>query len=81
MGYVQNANEHFVELTRSKFGNGKRLTVAYEEIRLYLSSPLLQELVSIVHVEQGKKHQVPMDEEVESVFVHPFCLLPFQEKN
>lgn len=46
-GFVHGAGEHIVELTRNEFERGKLQRIAYEGIRLYPSTSLLQELDAI----------------------------------
>ena len=44
---MQEIEEHFAKVTRSKSGRGKHLKIAYEDIRLFPTSSLLYELDKI----------------------------------
>lgn len=59
LGYVQSVEDSCLLISKNKYGSGKKLTVAYEDVRLYPSSVLLQELDDI---ELSSKN----DEEIEN---------------
>ena len=54
LGYVQSIEDNCLLISKNKYGSGKKLKVAYEDVRIYPSSVLLQELDDIELTSQDR---------------------------